>query len=67
VTVSSGAPTADSDLKAGRDWLPYAVAGLTILVLFTFLLFPIGKTMLLSFVPKDAEIAIANLTFENFA
>jgi iron(III) transport system permease protein len=66
VTIGSGAPTADSDLKTGRDWLPYAVAGLTILVLFTFLLFPIGKTMLLSFVPKDAEIAIANLTFANF-
>ena len=48
------------------DWLPYAVAGMTILILFSFILFPIMKTMLFSFVRQGDDISLANLTLANF-
>lgn len=48
------------------DWLPYVAGGLTIFVLVSFLIYPIGKTMLSSFIPNQEELSIANLTFSNF-
>jgi iron(III) transport system permease protein len=59
-------PAVGTGLKNGIDWLPWLVGGLTILVLFTFLIMPIGNTLLLSFVKKGAELSFANLTLGNF-
>ena len=49
-----------------RDWLPYAVGGITVAVLVGFLLYPIGMTLLSSFVPNGQPIALANLSLVNF-
>jgi iron(III) transport system permease protein len=42
------------------------VGGVTALVLTTFLVYPIGKTLLSSLVPQGEAIAWANLSFANF-
>ncbi len=62
---------ADSAPLKGRlehkvDWLPYLAGGLTIFVLVAFLLYPIGKSVLASFVKGDQALNLANLTFFNF-
>ena len=62
---------ADSAPLKGRlehkvDWLPYLAGGLTIFVLVAFLLYPIGKSVLASFVKSDQALNLANLTFFNF-
>ncbi len=54
-------------LRRKVDWLPYAVGALTVFVLFAFLLFPIAKTILSSFVKNGQELEIANATLTNFA
>ena len=33
------------------DWLPYVAGGVTIFILVSFLIYPIGKTMLSSWAP----------------
>lgn len=48
------------------DWLPYAVGGTTVFVLVAFLLYPIVKTVLASFVAKGEPLTLANLTLLNF-
>jgi iron(III) transport system permease protein len=48
------------------DWLPYVAGGVTIFILVSFLIYPIGKTMLSSFIPNQEDLSIANLTFSNF-
>ncbi len=48
------------------DWLPYAVGGLTLFVLAAFLLYPIGKTVLSSFVRNEEVLNLTNLTLFNF-
>lgn len=50
-----------------RDWTPWIVGVITALVLGLFLLYPIGKTMLSSFVKQGDDIALENLTLSNFA
>ena len=67
MSTSEKAFEAIPEQKQKRDWLPYAVAGLSIFVLFAFLVFPILKTMLFSFVKTGAGLSFANLTFENFS
>ena len=53
-------------LEQKSDWLPYLVGLLTIFVLFAFLLYPIGKSVLSSFVKSGDPIDIANFTWLNF-
>ena len=53
-------------LEKKFDWLPYLVGLLTIFVLFSFLLYPIGKSILASFVKSGASLDPANLTLANF-
>ncbi len=48
------------------DWLPYFVGALTVAVLFSFLLYPIGKSVLSSFVASGDPLTMANLTWINF-
>ncbi len=48
------------------DWLPFAMGGLTIFILFAFLIYPIGKTLLLSFIPAGEALAVTNLSPVNF-
>ena len=48
------------------DWFPYTVGGVTIVVLGLFLIYPIGKTILFSFIEQDKDLALANLTLANF-
>lgn len=57
---------AGSMRRARRDWLPYAVGGITLLVLVGFLLYPIGMTILSSLVPKGQPLALENLSTVNF-
>src|SRR5690554_28075 len=49
-----------------RDWTPWIVGAITALVLGLFLLYPIGKMMLSSFVRQGDDLSIWNLTFHNF-
>lgn len=54
------------ELKRKVDWLPYAVGLLTIFVLVAFMIYPILKTTLASFVKKGDALEISNITFVNF-
>ena len=48
------------------DWLPYVMGGLTIFILGAFLVYPIGKTLLASFIPNSEPLALTNLSSVNF-
>ena len=48
------------------DWLPYFSGILTIFVLFSFLLYPISKSVILSFVKSGEPMDLANFTLFNF-
>jgi iron(III) transport system permease protein len=48
------------------DLLPYAVGLLTIFVLVVFMIYPILKTIMASFVENGQELAFTNLTLVNF-
>ncbi len=54
------------DAAPRRDWLPWIVGGLTILVLVAFLIYPILKTVLGAFVRQGNAQTLANWTFYNF-
>ena len=49
-----------------RDLTPLLVGLITALVLFVFLVYPIGKTMLSSFVPQGEALSLGNLSLSNF-
>jgi len=48
------------------DWLPYVMGGLTIFILGAFLAYPIGKTLLHSFIVNGEVLSVANLSPVNF-
>lgn len=48
------------------DLLPYIMAAVTAVVLFTFLLFPILKTLTIAFIDYPAAVSLKNLTLANF-
>ena len=48
------------------DLLPYVVGLLTIFVLVVFMIYPILKTTMASFVENGQELALSNLTLVNF-
>ncbi len=66
MTAAEYAGPVGAPLKRKIDWLPYVVGGLTIFVLVAFLLYPIVKTVLFSFVKSGEELTVANLTLANF-
>lgn len=49
-----------------RDWLPWAVGALTVVVLFAFLVYPILRTVLGAFVRNGNDPSFANWTLYNF-
>ena len=51
-TVGGPAPSDGRLRRRSRDLTPWLVGAITVLVLFVFLLYPIAKTMLSSFVPQ---------------
>ncbi len=66
MTAAEHAAPAVAGLRRRIDWLPYAIGALTIFVLVAFLLYPIVKTVMFSFVKSGEELAFANLTLDNF-
>lgn len=60
-TSSSGAMT-----RRRRDWTPWVVGAVTGIVLVLFLVYPIGKTLLSSFVAQGDSLSLENLTLRNF-
>jgi iron(III) transport system permease protein len=52
--------------KRTIDLFPYAVGGVTVIVLGLFLIYPIGKMVLFSFVEQGQRLAVSNLTLVNF-
>ncbi|HBT17315.1 MAG TPA: ABC transporter permease, partial [Firmicutes bacterium] len=46
---------------------PIIVVALVFLVLVLFLIYPIGKMLVMSFIEQDEAFAIQNLTFKNFS
>ena len=62
-----GAAGPDGGLpRRSRDLTPWLVGAITVLVLFVFLLYPIAKTMLSSFVPQGEALSLRNLSLSNF-
>lgn len=49
-----------------RDWLPWAVGGLTVLILVLFMIYPILKTVLGAFVRQGEPLDFAHATLFNF-
>ena len=64
--TATAATNREGALEEKLDWLPYLVGILTIFVLFAFLLYPIGKSVLSSFVKSGDLLEIANFTWLNF-
>lgn len=60
-TSSSAAMT-----RRRRDWTPWVVGAVTGIVLVLFLVYPIGKTLLSSFVAQGDSLSLENLTLRNF-
>jgi len=52
--------------KSGTDWLPYVTAGLSVIVLFGVLIYPIFTTLTNSFIRNGEAITVSNLTLANF-
>jgi len=52
--------------KSRIDWLPYATAGLSVIVLIGVLIYPIFTTLINSFIRSGEEISVSNLTLYNF-
>lgn len=50
-----------------RDLTPWIAGVVTSLVLLVFLIYPIGKTLLSSFIPNGEAIRVGNLTLANFS
>ena len=66
MTTAAPAGPAVARLRRRIDWLPYAIGALTIFVLVAFLLYPIFKTVMFSFVENGKELTLGNLTLVNF-
>ena len=56
----------DDKLVRKFDWLPYLTGILTVLILFAFLLYPISKSVIYSFIKSGETIDFANFTLYNF-
>ena len=56
----------DDKLVRKFDWLPYLTGILTVFILFAFLLSPISKSVISSFIKSGETIDFANFTFYNF-
>ena len=66
MTAAEHITPAVTRLRRRIDWLPYAIGALTIFILVVFLLYPIVKTVLFSFVKNGEALEFSNLTIANF-
>ena len=66
MTTAESTVPVSGGLRRKIDWLPYAVGLLTIFVLVAFMIYPILKTTMASFVKKGDALELSNLTFINF-
>jgi iron(III) transport system permease protein len=67
--VATAAPeprTRGGDRRIGKDWTPWLVGAITVVVLVLFLVYPIFTTLLSSFIPQGRPIALQNLSLVNF-
>ncbi len=64
--MTAEAAAADQGPKEGIDWFPYVVAVLSGIILVVFLIYPIGKMTLYSFIRVEDELTFGNLTLANF-
>ena len=56
----------DFNQKSRLDWLPYATAGLSVIVLIGVLVYPIFTTLANSFIKNGEAVTFSNLTLANF-
>lgn len=61
------APRLRARARVGRDPFPLIVGVVTGVVLIGLLVYPIGKSLLSSFVPQGEALSFGNLTFANFS
>lgn len=66
MSVPRSTALSDDAAKWKLDLLPYVVGLITIFVLVVFMIYPILKTTLASFVKNGEELAFSNLTWVNF-
>jgi iron(III) transport system permease protein len=66
VAETAGSAVRVPSVTPPRDWTPWIVGLITAAVLGLFLLYPIGKTLLSSFVKQGDALTWSNLTFHNF-
>ncbi|WP_316976832.1 ABC transporter permease [Shumkonia mesophila] len=64
--MTAAATGSGGALEKKLDWLPYFVGAMTLFVLVAFLLYPIGKSVLSSFVKSGDSLDLANFTLLNF-
>ncbi|MBE0531118.1 MAG: iron ABC transporter permease [Rhodospirillales bacterium] len=64
--MTAAAKSSGGALEQKFDWLPYLVGAMTLFVLVAFLLYPIGKSVLSSFVKSGDSLDLANFTLLNF-
>jgi len=64
--MTAAATGSEGALEKKLDWLPYFVGAMTLFVLVAFLLYPIGKSVLSSFVKSGDSLDLANFTLLNF-
>lgn len=55
------------EITRRRDITPYIVLGLVILILALFIIYPLGKIIILSFIEEGDKITFKNLTLHNFS
>jgi iron(III) transport system permease protein len=60
--IASPAPSR----RGGVDWLPWLAGGLTVVVLFLFILWPLMQMLLAAFLPNRTPFSLEALTLDNF-
>jgi iron(III) transport system permease protein len=54
-------------LRRRIEWTPLVVLGLSLLILVLFIVYPLSRVVLNSFLPKGSPFSLANLTLANFS
>src|SRR5690625_1902654 len=65
-TTGNAVPRISAAGTQKRDWTPWIVGFITVAVLGLFLLYPITKTMLSSFVRQGDSLSLGNFTLAHF-
>jgi iron(III) transport system permease protein len=54
-------------LRRRIEWTPLVVLGLSLLILVLFIVYPLSRVVLNSFLPKGSPFSLSNLTLANFS